>query len=524
MDDPPRGVRRVGDRPDDRGRITARGAAVVRRLYKTARRRLYIWTNAFPIRAECVKLPRDRRRPEETGDGAGRCRRSWARAARGPPPPRRSPARAAAWCVLDRMRFPSDQLSTHVAAAERRQRARAASARCRAILALNSVARSAWVAARGRGTRCATSACGPPTTAPTSALCVPRDLQDVELVEAVREQGAEVREGCTVDDGPLARRPRLRGALPRRRRRRRARSARQLVDRRRRPALDRRGAGRRRGRPTGVSRNGRGLVFRYLDDPRRGRRATRRSSASGARATRSPSLFPSGARRPHPDPDDGPPGRGPRGARPTPRATGRASCASTRAPPSGSPARPRGRSCARPVRRPPSSARPRVRAGRSPGTRDTSRTRSPARACATRCGPGRTLAEGIPPGTRRPGRGRRRDRVRWRPRRDRERLPAYHFANADTRVERQSPGAAPACPRRGPHAGARSSATCSGVRARRSRSPRSPGSPAPPARRWSVASARGGRRSCAPPARPAHRAPGDPRQAARRPLPQRAGR
>ena len=51
-------------------------------------------------------------------------------------------------------------------------------------------------------------------------VCVPRDLQDVQLVEAAREQGADVRERCTVERC-IWRAGRVGGrALPRRRRRR----------------------------------------------------------------------------------------------------------------------------------------------------------------------------------------------------------------------------------------------------------------------------------------------------------------
>src|ERR1035437_7797263 len=99
-------------------------------------------------------------------------------------------------------------------------------------------------------------------------VCVPRDIQDEQLVEAGREQGAEGREGCTVHalswragraagmryrDGDGAERE----------------VAATLVvgaDGRRSTVASLVGAW----RPYRLSRNGRGLVFRYVEDPRAG--------------------------------------------------------------------------------------------------------------------------------------------------------------------------------------------------------------------------------------------------------------
>ena len=120
--------------------------------------------------------------------------------------------------VLDRMRFPSDQLSTHVlmpAGTSELAQARRAAADPRA---------EPVAGALGRRSRPKAIVCRerlrPAADGIDYGVCVPRDLQDVQLVEAAREQGAEVRERCAVEGAALARRARRRRALPRRRRRR----------------------------------------------------------------------------------------------------------------------------------------------------------------------------------------------------------------------------------------------------------------------------------------------------------------
>jgi len=99
-------------------------------------------------------------------------------------------------------------------------------------------------------------------------VCVPRDLQDVQLVEATREQGAEIREGCAVE-ALTWRAGRVTGV----RYRDADGSPRELActllvgaDGRRSTVASLVGAW----TPYRLSRNGRGLVFRYMDDPRAG--------------------------------------------------------------------------------------------------------------------------------------------------------------------------------------------------------------------------------------------------------------
>ena len=122
----------------------------------------------------------------------------------------------------------------------------------------------------------------------------------------------------------------------------------------------------------------------------------------------------------------------------TPSATGCGSWASTRDSLPGSRERHPDRSSVPQARRPRSFVSPRAQDGRWRVTPGTSRIPSRARGCATRCSPGRTLAEQVLPALDDPAAVDRATR-RWEAARDRECLPAYHFANADTRVERPSP-------------------------------------------------------------------------------------
>src|ERR1700722_5739120 len=99
--------------------------------------------------------------------------------------------------VLDRMRFPSDQLSTHVlmpAGTSELSRMGALPG----ILELNP-SRVRWVEVQAEGVRCR-ERLRPAADGIDYGVCVPRDLQDVQLVRAAREQGAEVRERCTVKE------------------------------------------------------------------------------------------------------------------------------------------------------------------------------------------------------------------------------------------------------------------------------------------------------------------------------------
>ena len=388
--------------------------------------------------------------------------------------------------VLDRMRFPSDQLSTHVLMPAGTSELAKLGALPR-ILALNP-SRVRWAHIEVGGDQRAASGCARRRDGIDYGVCVPRDLQDVQLVEAAREQGAEVRERCTVRVAALARRARRRACATATREGARARG------RLRRSSSAPTGGARRsprwsaRGRPYRLSRNGRGLVFRYLEDPLAGTvdAETYYQWREGDSFAFAFPTTPAGRLlillMGHRDEAE-------RGARATPRATGSASSASIPASPRAWPARRPDRSCARPARRPPSSAPPRAPGGRWRATPGTSRTRSPARACATRCSPGARSpsrscrCSTTPPRSTAPP-------ARWEADRDRECLPAYHFANSDTRIERQSPVLCELVRDAGRTTRARTSATCSAARARRSRSRPRRGSRAPSGPRCGAASAR----------------------------------
>ena len=102
-------------------------------------------------------------------------------------------------------------------------------------------------------------------------VCVPRDLQDVCLVEAAREQGADVRERCTFASLHW-RAGRVAGVRYTDEHGDQHDISATLVvgaDGRRSSVAAQVGAW----SPYRLSRNGRGLVFRYLDDPQAGTRA-----------------------------------------------------------------------------------------------------------------------------------------------------------------------------------------------------------------------------------------------------------
>lgn len=163
--------------------------------------------------------------------------------------------------VLDRMAFPSDQLSTHVLFSNGVAELARLGALPR-ILALNP----------SRLHRASLRAGGVHMTEPLRpfdgidyGVCVPRDMQDVCLVEAAREQGAEIRERCTFL-GLRRRAGRVSGV----RYRDPAGAEREIeaslvvgADGRRSSVAAAVGAY----QPYRCSRNGRGLVFRYMDDP-----------------------------------------------------------------------------------------------------------------------------------------------------------------------------------------------------------------------------------------------------------------
>jgi flavin-dependent dehydrogenase len=167
--------------------------------------------------------------------------------------------------VLDRMRFPSDQLSTHVLMPAGTSELSKLGALPR-ILALNP-SRVRWVHLEAEGIECHERV-RPAADGIDYGVCVPRDLQDVQLVEAAREQGAEVRERCTVE-ALSWRAGRVTGVRYRdgEGEQREVRST--LVvgaDGRRSTVASLVGAW----SPYRISRNGRGLVFRYLEDPQAG--------------------------------------------------------------------------------------------------------------------------------------------------------------------------------------------------------------------------------------------------------------
>ena len=164
--------------------------------------------------------------------------------------------------LLDRMRFPSDQLSTHVLLPAGTGELAHMGALPR-ILALNpSIVR--WVELEVDGV-VARERLRPTPEGIDFGVCVPRDLQDVELVEAAREQGAEVRERCTVEALRWSA-GRVSGVRYRDADGAEHEVASTLVvgaDGRRSTVAALVGSW----NPYRVSRNGRGLVFSYIDDP-----------------------------------------------------------------------------------------------------------------------------------------------------------------------------------------------------------------------------------------------------------------
>jgi flavin-dependent dehydrogenase len=169
--------------------------------------------------------------------------------------------------VLDKMSFPSDQLSTHVLLPAGTSELSKMGALPR-ILALNP-SRVRWVTVVAEGITCTERLRAAPDGT-DFGVCVPRDLQDICLVEAVREQGGEVRERCTFRSlhwrgGRVAG---VRYTDPRGDDHDIATTLVVGADGRRSPVAAEVGAW----SPYRLSRNGRGLVFRYMDDPRAGTR------------------------------------------------------------------------------------------------------------------------------------------------------------------------------------------------------------------------------------------------------------
>jgi len=167
--------------------------------------------------------------------------------------------------VLDKMRFPSDQLSTHVLMPAGTSELARMGALPRILTLDPSRVRYVEIEVEGVVCRERVRAAADGTD---FGVCVPRDLQDEQLVEAAREQGAEVREGCAVSalSWSAGRVAGVRYRDPRGFEHAAGASLVVGADGRRSTVAALVGAW----RPYRVSRNGRGLVFRYMDDPRAG--------------------------------------------------------------------------------------------------------------------------------------------------------------------------------------------------------------------------------------------------------------
>jgi flavin-dependent dehydrogenase len=169
--------------------------------------------------------------------------------------------------VLDRSRFPSDQMSTHLLFPDGVNELRMMGA-LRGILASNPT-RSPWLELTTNGAAGLVERwreVGPIDY----CMCVPRTIQDIELVRAARAAGADVRERHRLVE-VLWRGGRASGV----RYADRAGNQHDLeaglvigADGRRSSVAAEVGAF----RPYRGSRNGRGLVFRYADDPMHGSR------------------------------------------------------------------------------------------------------------------------------------------------------------------------------------------------------------------------------------------------------------
>ena len=167
--------------------------------------------------------------------------------------------------VLDRARFPSDTLSTHVLFSGGVEELRRMGALDR-VLDLDP-SRMRWVQIHIDGKASVRERWG--AVGETDyVLCIPRLLQDAILVEAARERGADVREGWEFRD-LIWRGGRVAGVRCRDADGEEHELTAKLVvgaDGRRSAVAARAGAF----QPYRASKNGRGLVFRYVDDPHAG--------------------------------------------------------------------------------------------------------------------------------------------------------------------------------------------------------------------------------------------------------------
>ncbi len=332
--------------------------------------------------------------------------------------------------VLDRMGFPSDQLSTHLLMPAGTSELAKLGALPRILALKPSQIRWARFVVEGISAleRLRQAADGI-----DYGVCVPRELQDAQLVQAAREQGADVREHCTVQslrwragrvvgvryrDGDGAERE-IASTLT------------VGADGRRSTVAALVGAW----TPYRISRNGRGLVFRYLQDPLAdGIEAETlyqwREGDSFAFA------FPStpvgrllilfmGHREEVSDARADPEGYWQRKLTEHPGLAARVAGA-----PAGTKLRSTGETPAF------------FRTSSGPGwalAGDAGHFKDPVTGQGMRDAmfAGRTLAEQVLPVLDDPDAVDRATRA-WEAARDRECLPAYHFANLDTRVERQS--------------------------------------------------------------------------------------
>lgn len=333
--------------------------------------------------------------------------------------------------VLDRMRFPSDQLSTHVLMPAGTSELAKLGALPR-IMSLDP-SRVRWVHLEVEGITCR-ERLRPAADGIDYGVCVPRDLQDVALVESAREQGVDVREGCAVE-ALRWRAGRVAGL-----RYRRADGAEQDVE-----ATLVVGADGRRSTVAGLvgawtpyrlSRNGRGLVFRYLEDPLAGtvEAETYSQWRQGDSFAFAFPTTPAGrllVLLMGPREEVGEARRDAEGywERKLGEHPGLAARVAGAAP--GSKLRSTGETPAF------------FRASSGPGwalVGDAGHFKDPVTGQGMRDAmfAGRTLAEQVEPVLDDPVAVDRATRY-WEAARDRECLPAYHFANADTRTERQSP-------------------------------------------------------------------------------------
>jgi flavin-dependent dehydrogenase len=332
--------------------------------------------------------------------------------------------------VLDRMGFPSDQLSTHLLMPAGTSELAKLGALPRILALKPSQIRWARFVVEGIS---ALERLRPAADGIDYGVCVPRELQDTQLVQAAREQGADVREHCTVQSLRW-RAGRVVGVRYRDSDGAEREIASTLTvgaDGRRSTVAALVGAW----RPYRISRNGRGLVFRYLQDPLAGGIEAEtlcqwREGDSFAFA------FPStpagrllvllmGHRKEVSDARVDPEGYWQRKLTEHPGLAARVTGA-----PAGTKLRSTGETAAF------------FRASSGPGwalAGDAGHFKDPVTGQGMRDAmfAGRTLAEQVLPVLDDADAVDRATRA-WEAARDRECLPAYHFANFDTRVERQS--------------------------------------------------------------------------------------